>query len=965
MQSIQECLDALRLGTEEQENYDRIYDESMYDRARKDVRKLMQAATNYRVSILKTVNTFASMSTENLISAAQSMEVLYYEKGDNIITQDEIGDAFFICEEGNLIVSRRLNNTGEQRVLATLTNNSFFGEIALLTLEPRSATVSVSSEKAKILRMKKHKFEELTQQSKKIIAETQVIIGRDVVSMVPIFKNLTTSNKERLLEAMIPLQFLPNTYICRQGTVGNTFYIITEGKCHVTINSDSKDGTPEEVTVSHLYPGDFFGEIALIEKSSRRTANVISDENVSVMSLSRGDFEVLLKSLKIVMMEYQAMRGLNKNRGPQGNKAISTHVARRICGLNDAGYRSEGRVATLLRRFGKFMGESLWLSAYSKLYAEITLQHEKIFEYGSSIEKIVSMGYSRAEAMEVLSHEFERITATEIVKRNSADHGLVYAVLNQSSQLKDSFCADWQVYQFSELCKKIKFMRVKPLKKIIEVESRGTTFFLILRGSVRVFKAHPKGATSVESVVGLDKKRMLYVEDLSAGECFGEDVLSGLRTRMITVQAITAVELAVIDESDFTMVQEKSTFKMTVEDRYQFLSNVPLFKNWEPYNLYRIAHVLEHTELEKGTTIVKPGETSNQLVFLNHGRVDIVQSLHNKRTITTLQPFDYCGESGILNNRKTHGVTSKKTAAKEQKNGITEAFYALCVSRVDVLILPEDKYYYVDDPTAEIMKCSFESKMAWRNERAILVRIEQIKFKKYQKELLKRRSSSRKKLTSSASFNEDTERDMEDIPVILRQGYDPFMVFPTCRTTKEQDKFQEDLAVVRLPKSARLLRRSADSLKEIGFTGTTNTTSSIDAVTPEKGSRLDAQDRIEDLRNVVSPQAYGIADVTHRSNDGISPAALRAQRQSMTSFPPPVKTPNKESFTELFEKSSQTMSLQGSLRIPSAKSFRESCISNDELKKFASAYSPIDRPTTSSGILPKTSSDSRRSRYTN
>ena len=63
MQSIQECLDALRLGTEEQENYDRIYDESMYDRARKDVRKLMQAATNYRVSILKTVNTFASMST--------------------------------------------------------------------------------------------------------------------------------------------------------------------------------------------------------------------------------------------------------------------------------------------------------------------------------------------------------------------------------------------------------------------------------------------------------------------------------------------------------------------------------------------------------------------------------------------------------------------------------------------------------------------------------------------------------------------------------------------------------------------------------------------------------------------------------------------------------------------------------------------------------------------------------------
>ncbi len=965
MQSIQELLDALRLGLDEQDHYDRIYDESMYDRARKDVRKLMQAATNYRVSILKSVNTFASMSSENLISAAQSMEVLYFEKGDNIIVQDEIGDAFFICEEGNLIVSRRVNAAGEQRVLATLTNNSFFGEIALLTLEPRSATVSVTSEKAKILRMKKHKFEELTQQSKKIIAETQVIIGRDVVAMVPIFKNLTTSNKERLLEAMIPLQFQPNTYICRQGTVGNTFYIITEGKCHVTINSDSKDGTSEEVTVSHLYPGDFFGEIALIEKSSRRTANVISDENVSVMSLSRGDFEVLLKSLKIVMMEYQAMRGLNKGK-PSQNKAINTHIARRICGLNDAGYRSEGRVANLLRRFGKFMGESLWLSAYSKLYAELTLQHDKIFEYGSSVEKIVGMGYSRKDAINAFSQEFERITATEIAKRNSGDHGLVYAVLNQSSQLKDSFCADWQVYQFSELCKKIKFMRVKPLKKIIEVESRGTTFFLILRGSVRVFKAHPKGATSVETVVGLDKKRMLYVEDLTAGECFGEDVLSGLRTRMITAQAITSVDLAVIDESDFTMVQEKSTFKMTVEDRYQFLTNVSLFKNWEPYNLYRIAHILEHTELEKGTTILKPNETSNQLVFLNHGRVDIVQSLHNRRTITTLQPFDYCGESGILNNRKApghHSTTNKKSAAKEYKNSITEAFYALCVSRVDVLILPEDKYYYIDDATSEIMKSSFESKMAWRNERAILVRVEQIKFKKYQKELSKRRSKSQKTLSFSES-SENTERDIEDIPVILRQGYDPFMVFPTCRTTKEQDRFQEDLAVVRLPKSARLLRRSADSLKEVGFAGI-NTNSYNGGFTPEKSTRKDSYDSAENLRNTVSPQAYGIADEKYGNSNTASPAALRAQRQSMTSFPPPVKTPNKESFTELFEKSTQSMSLQGSLRIPSAKSFRESCISNDELKKFASAYATSDRPSTSGAILSKNSSDSRISRYTN
>lgn len=60
---------------------------------------------------------------------------------------------------------------------------------------------------------------------------------------------------------MTGVSFNAGAYICRQGAYGNTFYIIIEGDCKVTINSD--DGEKE---VSHLCPGDFFGEIALIDK---------------------------------------------------------------------------------------------------------------------------------------------------------------------------------------------------------------------------------------------------------------------------------------------------------------------------------------------------------------------------------------------------------------------------------------------------------------------------------------------------------------------------------------------------------------------------------------------------------------------------------------------------------------------------------------------------------------------------
>lgn len=42
----------------------------------------------------------AGLSNEAIISAAQSMEEVYFKKGDMIIEQDDIGDTFFIIEEG-------------------------------------------------------------------------------------------------------------------------------------------------------------------------------------------------------------------------------------------------------------------------------------------------------------------------------------------------------------------------------------------------------------------------------------------------------------------------------------------------------------------------------------------------------------------------------------------------------------------------------------------------------------------------------------------------------------------------------------------------------------------------------------------------------------------------------------------------------------------------------------------------
>lgn len=139
--------------------------------------------------------------------------------------------------------------------LARLPKNTHFGEVALLTAEPRSATITVISDEAKCLKMTKAKFDELLATTNKIQAESRKQIGRDVLDTVPMFKTLTTVNKKKLLEAMIPMTYLPGSYICRQGTTGNTFFILTDGECRVTVNTDDHS----EKQVATLRGGDFFG----------------------------------------------------------------------------------------------------------------------------------------------------------------------------------------------------------------------------------------------------------------------------------------------------------------------------------------------------------------------------------------------------------------------------------------------------------------------------------------------------------------------------------------------------------------------------------------------------------------------------------------------------------------------------------------------------------------------------------
>jgi hypothetical protein len=92
--------------------------ESPLERTKKEVLAQIAASESYRVGILKTVATFSGrLGHEAYATAAQSMEEVYYNKKDDIIVQDDLGDSFYILEHGDVKVTVRPNFADVVRAL--------------------------------------------------------------------------------------------------------------------------------------------------------------------------------------------------------------------------------------------------------------------------------------------------------------------------------------------------------------------------------------------------------------------------------------------------------------------------------------------------------------------------------------------------------------------------------------------------------------------------------------------------------------------------------------------------------------------------------------------------------------------------------------------------------------------------------------------------------------------------------
>lgn len=83
---------------------------------------------------------FASLAPEQLVRLAPYVGFRGYDAGEVVIEKDDVGDAFFAIYSGEVEVTKP-GLLGFEKLITRLGPGQFFGELALLLGQPRSATV--------------------------------------------------------------------------------------------------------------------------------------------------------------------------------------------------------------------------------------------------------------------------------------------------------------------------------------------------------------------------------------------------------------------------------------------------------------------------------------------------------------------------------------------------------------------------------------------------------------------------------------------------------------------------------------------------------------------------------------------------------------------------------------------------------------------------------------------------------
>lgn len=125
----------------------------------------------------------------------------------------------------------------------------------------------------------------------------------DLIRRVPLFSMLTTDQAQGIADSVVKRRFRRGEIIVEHGRKSNALFILLTGRARV-LTADSRG---REVILAVLQPGDYVGEMSLIDNEPH-SATVRAEVQTDMLILGRPEFARCLPENS--SLSYAIMRGL-------------------------------------------------------------------------------------------------------------------------------------------------------------------------------------------------------------------------------------------------------------------------------------------------------------------------------------------------------------------------------------------------------------------------------------------------------------------------------------------------------------------------------------------------------------------------------------------------------------------------------------------------------------------------------
>jgi len=241
--------------------------------------------------------------------------------GQELIQEGDLNaHYFYVVQSGEFVINQTQNQDGgvdnfeakgKSKVVKTISPGGSFGELALLYLMPRNATVTAKVE-SKVWVVDRTNFKNILMK----VSNAKVAEYKKYLDCVRILQSLLSEEKEELAKALVEMHFTKGEQVIEQGELGNTFYILYDGA--VEIIKDGKSVSELEANQARG-TSQYFGEGALLDNETRQATVQVTSDIAKALVLDRDAFQILLGPLKDIIEASRS--GVARTKAQGGGRA--------------------------------------------------------------------------------------------------------------------------------------------------------------------------------------------------------------------------------------------------------------------------------------------------------------------------------------------------------------------------------------------------------------------------------------------------------------------------------------------------------------------------------------------------------------------------------------------------------------------------------------------------------------------